>query len=623
MSKLINVQNKVHTVIIAIVVILISFLFWFGFNSIETQEVVALVTASERAWQSSAELIQNNNLNTPKQILEIMVSYDANIDSMFQFGELKRKQGYVPQHVNFEDSYKIELIDGNGMIIESTPFLVPEESEGPPPLDEEMELTREYTKSGQINFIITVGWSSNAMKARIISPEGLELSQIDLIDVPLVRNFPNFQSISGKDFTNSYNEIQNISEETIDSQVNTQNAVNVVFIGNNFSQSQLNVFQTDVERFIEHLFTYEPYKSRATQFMFHTIENTTDLGCYYNGRLIICDKTKVVQRVNNSGAPYDKIVVIENNSEYGGSSTYTGACCAVTYNGSQGPEVFVHEFSHIMGNLYDEYVPYNYDASITNTVERNCYKGTPPANEWSGIVAPGDYAIGCKYLNWYSSSHQSIMRDLSYKYFNTPSQILLNEQIDIFAGEFIDTINPTTTITSPSDNSNVTGIATVETTNIDNNGVSRAELWIDNTLFQTRYLYPFSFSLDTSLIISGTHNIYVKAFDVAGNSGQSNTITINTPIQENSSPTIIIKKPKNNTKVPKTGSLVIATSATDVDGIKNIRIFFDGIQLKSCNSSSCRVSKKVNKISKGTHVIEVRASDKKGNVANKSVIVFK
>jgi len=171
----------------------------------------------------------------------------------------------------------------------------------------------------------------------------------------------------------------------------------------------------------------------------YTINNSESLSCGYSGRLILCNTSKAFQIANSLGVPYDELVIIHNDPTYGGAGYYGGP--AVTYNGSWGTQVFVHEFAHSFGFLLDEYVAYSGNGTITNSVSKNCYRGTPTTIVWPGTYS-SDYRLECYYSNWYRPAHTSLMRDIDSRTFNLPSQHILVEEIENVIG------NPTTTSTS-------------------------------------------------------------------------------------------------------------------------------------------------------------------------------
>jgi chitodextrinase len=89
-----------------------------------------------------------------------------------------------------------------------------------------------------------------------------------------------------------------------------------------------------------------------------------------------------------------------------------------------------------------------------------------------------------------------------------------------------DTITPVVTINSPPNgvtvikNVNITGTAS------DNVGVARMEIWVDNNRKATSSTSNISFTWSAKGAARGKHTITIKAFDAAGNVGQS-SITVN------------------------------------------------------------------------------------------------
>ena len=300
--------------------------------------------------------------------------------------------------------------------------------------------------------------------------------------------------------------------------------IDVVFIGENFTQNELSEYHTVVQNFIDALLTYEPFKSRANQFAFHIIDNTADLGC--NG-LFDCSPDyidRAAQVIYDSGLPVDTSALIINSTASGGSAT--NVPLEMTVTGKSYPHIFVHEFGHSFGRLREEYVVNSGDGAITNTTLYNCFRGIPPAPEWEDLVGIEDYWPGCSYQNWYRPSPLSVMRSTSFHYFNGVSQNYLNQKITSIVGANGDSELPTVTIVSPIDNQTVSGTITVSSLISDNVGVTWGDLKVDGVLRKSVYLPPFDFSLNTGALSLGSHTISVRGKDAGQNIGEQ-TITIN------------------------------------------------------------------------------------------------
>lgn len=93
-----------------------------------------------------------------------------------------------------------------------------------------------------------------------------------------------------------------------------------------------------------------------------------------------------------------------------------------------------------------------------------------------------------------------------------------------------DIIPPTVLILYPATGSIFT-IGTVVTISVDasdNVGIDRVEFYVDGELLSTDTTPPYRYNWDSTGYSSGTHTIYVKAFDLAGNNNsQLITVTLN------------------------------------------------------------------------------------------------
>jgi subtilisin family serine protease len=94
------------------------------------------------------------------------------------------------------------------------------------------------------------------------------------------------------------------------------------------------------------------------------------------------------------------------------------------------------------------------------------------------------------------------------------------------AGGGGDTTPPTTSITSPGAGATVSGTTTVSASASDNVGVTRVELYVDGSLAGTDTTSPYSFAWNTTTVANGSHSLQTRAFDAAGNSGSSATVSV-------------------------------------------------------------------------------------------------
>lgn len=100
-----------------------------------------------------------------------------------------------------------------------------------------------------------------------------------------------------------------------------------------------------------------------------------------------------------------------------------------------------------------------------------------------------------------------------------------------------DTTRPTVTITSPAVGASVSGTITINANASDNVGVDSTYLIVDGIVAGFDGTSPYSFNLDTTKLVDGSHMLYVRAWDAAGNAGDSLTISFTVANSAQPSPT--------------------------------------------------------------------------------------
>src|SRR5205823_13984 len=133
-----------------------------------------------------------------------------------------------------------------------------------------------------------------------------------------------------------------------------------------------------------------------------------------------------------------------------------------------------------------------------------------------------------------------------------------------------DTTPPTVSISAPPSGT-VSGVVTVNVTATDNVGVTRVDLLVNGAVFASDTTAPYTFNWDTTALAGTTNTLTARAYDAAGNSGDSQTVTVTVASasggssQDTTPPTVIITTPSNGSTV--SGNVTIATTATDNVGV--------------------------------------------------------
>jgi thermitase len=93
-------------------------------------------------------------------------------------------------------------------------------------------------------------------------------------------------------------------------------------------------------------------------------------------------------------------------------------------------------------------------------------------------------------------------------------------------GDIGDTTNPNIVITTPADGSTVPGLVSVSVSATDNVGVTKVELYVDGSLYSSSTKAPFTTKWNTRKASRGLHSLQSKAYDSAGNIGNSPTVSV-------------------------------------------------------------------------------------------------
>ena len=186
----------------------------------------------------------------------------------------------------------------------------------------------------------------------------------------------------------------------------------------------------------------------------------------------------------------------------------------------------------------------------------------------------------------------------------------------------VDTIQPTTSVTSPLDASTVSGTLDVVVLASDNFGVSRVDMYRNNVLVGTKTSTPFTFSWDTTHEENGQYSLQSKAYDASGNVGTSSLITVDV---ENSDPDTIapavsITSPLDQGTVPRKSTVTITASASDNTGVTKVEFYVNGVLECTDTTDSYTYSWKVVAKPNVVYRLQAKAYDATGNVGSSALI---
>jgi subtilisin family serine protease len=187
-----------------------------------------------------------------------------------------------------------------------------------------------------------------------------------------------------------------------------------------------------------------------------------------------------------------------------------------------------------------------------------------------------------------------------------------------------DTTPPTVSIASPTGGT-VSGTVAVSVNASDNVGVTRVDLRVNGATVATRNAAPYQFNWNSATAPDGTASLTATAYDAAGNSATSATVSVNiqnapTGVSDTTPPVLTITNPANGATV--SGNVSVKSTASDNSGSAGIsqKLFIDGVQRASAQGSSLSYNWNTRKLS-GPHTVVVTASDAAGNSTSATVTV--
>ncbi|HOL38872.1 MAG TPA: Ig-like domain-containing protein [Dictyoglomaceae bacterium] len=194
-----------------------------------------------------------------------------------------------------------------------------------------------------------------------------------------------------------------------------------------------------------------------------------------------------------------------------------------------------------------------------------------------------------------------------------------------------DTAPPSVSITFPPNNATVSGPVDIIASATDNVGVSRVEFYIDGSKVGEDTQAPYEYSWDTdTLQYNSTHSIKAKAYDSAGNTGESQAVTVT--IGDTQAPQITITNPHDGDIVSATVSIQVQVvdktpSAKNKkvekapSGVSRVEFYIDGSKVGEDKEAPYEYSWDTTKVLNGTHTITVAAIDNINNSGSASIAV--
>jgi subtilisin family serine protease len=181
-----------------------------------------------------------------------------------------------------------------------------------------------------------------------------------------------------------------------------------------------------------------------------------------------------------------------------------------------------------------------------------------------------------------------------------------------------DNTAPTVALTSPANNTTVSGNVALTATAADNIGVTSVEFSVDGTVVATDTTAPYTGSWNSLASTNGTHTITARAYDAAGNSTASTVnVTLNNP--DTTIPVVSLSAPQNGTTV--SGTVSINANASDNVGVTKVVFSVDGATVATDTTAPYSTPWNTTSIANGSHTITAKAYDAANNTTSATVTV--
>lgn len=234
------------------------------------------------------------------------------------------------------------------------------------------------------------------------------------------------------------------------------NRIDLTFVGDGYTASQMALYAAHVENQYADFFEFEPFATYQSYFNVHRVDvisnesgvdndpvegisrdTALDMGFWCSGiERLLCVSVNKARNQAGAAPGRDQVIAVANSTKYGGAG-YTQNNLATTSGGNgAASQVYIHELGHSLGNLADEYTyggPTTYTGPEFSTANASIFTAAEQVSlehkwyRWVGESFPGfDNLVssyeGCNYSvnGAFRPTNNSMMRNLG-RPFNMPS----------------------------------------------------------------------------------------------------------------------------------------------------------------------------------------------------------
>ena len=181
---------------------------------------------------------------------------------------------------------------------------------------------------------------------------------------------------------------------------------------------------------------------------------------------------------------------------------------------------------------------------------------------------------------------------------------------------------PIASVVSPIAASTVKGVAQVEVSASDNQGVTEVSLYANGQYIGSDSAAPYKFSWDTGSLADGSVILTAYAYDTNGNEGVSSGLPVFVKnVIDTTAPTVTIKNPINGSTV--TGTVSVSLSSTDNTGVALTSLYIDDVLKNTVIGGTLTYNWATTNIAAGSHSVKAVVVDNYNNLTTQITTVQK
>ncbi len=166
------------------------------------------------------------------------------------------------------------------------------------------------------------------------------------------------------------------------------------------------------------------------------------------------------------------------------------------------------------------------DNNVTVSASSSDSVGVTSTELYIDGLLRGSSNSGSVAFAWNTTQESNGNHTILSKAYDAAGNVGTSSTVSVTVSNSSDTVAPTVTITSPGNNSIITGNINVSAQAADNVGVTKMELLIDGKLKATSTASTLNYAWNIKGLKSGSHTLQVNTYDAAGNIGTTSVSVI-------------------------------------------------------------------------------------------------